>query len=300
MMSVITPGSPLTVEEQLGLLHIPKSSYYWKLKQPLIPLVDPAEIALRHRIQEICIEDSSYGYRRVTIELRKYGFLVNHKRVKRLMAEDNLLCMRRKAFVVPTTDSNHSFRVYPNLAASVVLDKIDQLWVADITYIHLSREFIYLAVILDAYSRRVIGWALSRHIDSTLTLDALTMALATRTLLDSHQRLIHHSDRGVQYACNAYIDALKSYGIDISMSRKGNPYDNAKAESFMKTLKQEEVYMNEYESLEHAKDNIGAFLHKYNTRRLHSSLGYIAPAKFEQIYNQQRMLTTPIDALSVQ
>jgi putative transposase len=300
MMTAIRPELELPVQSQLHLLQIPRSSYYWHLKQPAVALADPQEMLLREKIQAICVDQASYGYRRVTHELRHQGVLVNHKRVKRLMEEDNLLCLRKKAFAIPTTDSNHSYRVYPNLVPGLVLERTNQLWVADITYIHLRREFIYLAVLLDGYSRRVIGWALSRNIDAALTVDALTMALASRQYHSNDQQLVHHSDRGVQYACTAYVDCLRSHNVSISMSRKGNPYDNAKAESFMKTLKHEEVYMNEYESLEDARRNIDAFLHNYNHRRLHSSLGYLAPASFENLIKQPQLGSTLTTAFSVQ
>jgi putative transposase len=193
--------------------------------------------------------------------------------------EDNLLCLRRRNFVV-TTDSNHSFRVYPNLAKDMELTGIDQLWRADITYIRLETEFVYLAVVLDAYSRRVIGWALDRHLEDDLAIAALQMALKRRT---PSKGLTHHSDRGVQYASNDYTGLLKENGVRISMSRRGNPYDNAACESFMKTLKYEEVYRQEYRDLAEAKSNIGQFIEKiYNGKRLHSALGYLPPAQFER------------------
>ena len=237
-----------------------------------------AESLLRDAIQRIALEMSSYGYRTITKELARRGFVVNHKRVLRLMREDNLLCLRQKRFHV-TTDSNHAFAVYPNLAPALELDGMDQLWVADITYIRLQHEFIYLAVILDAYSRRCIGWALKSYLDARLTIAALKMALSSRQVRPG---LVHHSDRGVQYACGDYTELLKVHGIQISMSRRGNPYDNARAESFMKTLKYEEVYLNEYQTMSQARTDIGQFLETvYNQKRLHSSLGYLPPAEFE-------------------
>lgn len=198
----------------------------------------------------------------------------------RILREDNLLCLRRRKFVV-TTDSNHSFRIYPNLAKDLELSGVDQLWRADITYIRLETEFVYLAVVLDAYSRRVIGWALDRHLEDDLAITALRMALRRRTLSAG---LTHHSDRGVQYASNDYTALLKEHDIRISMSRRGNPYDNAACESFMKTLKYEEVYRQEYRDLTEARSCIEQFIEEiYNGKRLHSALGYRPPAEFERL-----------------
>ena len=234
---------------------------------------------LRDAIQRIALEWPCYGRPRITKELRDRGWKVNSKRVYRLMREDNLLCVRKRKFVV-TTDSNHGRKVYPNLAREIVLTGVDQLWVADITYIRLQEEFVFLAVILDAYSRRVIGWALERTLEDQLTLAALRMALARRVVGPG---LVHHSDRGSQYASNDYTDLLKAHGIRISMSRKANPWDNAACESFMKTLKYEEVYRNEYRDLAEARSSIKRFLEQvYNEKRLHSALAYRSPAKFER------------------
>ena len=206
------------------------------------------------------------------------GYVVNHKRVLRLMREDNLLALRRKAFV-PTTDSNHDRAVYANLVPGLDVTGINQLWVADLTYIRLAREWVYLAVILDAWSRRCIGWAMDRTLEASLVLNALDSALAARP---APEGLVHHSDRGVQYASKAYVDRLRNAGIRISMSRRGNPYDNAKAERFIRTLKYEEVYL--YESLDEARSRVGYFIDKlYNRKRLHSALDYAPPAEFEQM-----------------
>jgi putative transposase len=238
----------------------------------------PVEMEIRDEMQKIAVEWPSYGYRRITAELQNRGFAINHKRVLRMMREDNLLCVRRRKFVV-TTDSRHNLPIYRNLAAQIVPTAINQLWVADITYIRLRVEFVYLAVILDAFSRRVIGWALGRTLEAGLAIAALAMALAERR---PQPGLIHHSDRGVQYASQDYTDLLKQHKAEISMSRKGSPYDNAACESFMKTLKYEEVYRNEYRGFEEACASIGDFLERvYNQKRLHSALGYIPPAEFE-------------------
>jgi putative transposase len=237
-----------------------------------------AKVELRDAMQRIALEFPSYGWPRMTEELKRRGWAVNHKRVYGLMREDNLLCLRRRKFVV-TTDSAHTLPVYPNLARAMTLTDLDQLWVADITYIRLQAEFVYLAVILDAFSRRVIGWALGHTMEDTLTLRALRMALEQRRPAPG---LVHHSDRGVQYASGDYTDLLRAHGIVISMSRKGNPYDNAKAESFMKTLKYEEVFREDYRDLIEAHAGIGHFLEQvYNQKRLHSALGYRPPAEFE-------------------
>ena len=239
---------------------------------------------LRDAIQRIALEWPCYGRPRITAELRERDWTVNPKLVYRLMREDNLLCVRKRKFVV-TTDSNHGRKIYPNLARDMILTAPDQLWRADITYIRLREEFVFLAVILDAYSRRVIGWELDRTMEDSLTLSALRMALSRRSVTPG---LVHHSDRGSQYASNDYTDLLKANGIDISMSRKGNPWDNAACESFMKTLKYEEVLRNDYRDLAEARASIAEFLDKlYNHKRLHSALGYMPPAKFEAAHQKE-------------
>lgn len=238
-----------------------------------------AEMELRHQVQRVALENRLYGYRRVSEQLQREGWPIGRKRVARIMREDNLLCVRKRRFVL-TTDSNHFWPVYPNLAPQRMVETINQLWVADITYIRLLEEFIYLAVILDAYSRKVIGWELDQTLEARLALAALERALAQR---ETPPGLIHHSDQGVQYCCRDYVKRLESRQILISMSRRGNPYDNAKAESFMKTLKCEEVYLREYRTIEEARESIGHFIEKvYNQKRLHSALGYCPPEEFEQ------------------
>jgi transposase InsO family protein len=234
---------------------------------------------LRDQIQQIALRWPAYGYRRIRAELLRQGWKTNHKCVLRLMRVDNLLCVRRRKFIL-TTDSHHGLPVYPNLAENLVLSSLDQLWVADITYIRLQLEFIYLAVLLDAFSRRCIGWALQRTLETALVLEALRMALRQRR---PKPGLVHHSDRGVQYAAHDYTAQLEQHGIRISMSRTASPSDNAQAESFIKTLKYEEVYRTDYRNLEEARASIGEFLEKiYNQERLHSALGYRPPLEFER------------------
>ena len=266
----------LTIRRMVQLSQMSRAGFY--RQQARVPGKADPDMDLRDAIQRIALEMPSYGRPRITRELRDRGWKVNPKRVHRLMREDNLLCVRRRKFVV-TTDSAHSLRVYSNLARQMVLTDVDQLWRADITYIRLRDEFVFLAVILDAYSRRLIGWALDRTLETDLPLAALRMALSRRSVAPG---LVHHSDRGVQYASHEYTELLQEHGIAISMSRKGNPWDNAACESFMKTLKYEEVYRNEYRDLAEARASIGQFLDRiYNRKRLHSSLGYVAPAQFE-------------------
>jgi len=258
------------------VLRVSRRGYYrWRTRQGRL---DP-DTGLRDLIQRIALEYPSYGYRRIAEELARSGLPVNHKKVLRLMRQDNLLCLRHKAFVT-TTDARHSLEVYPNLAHDLIPVRTNQLWVADITYIRLRKEFVYLAVILDACSRKCIGWELDHHLFTRLPLAALMGALRERCI---EPGLIHHSDRGVQYASREYTEVLKAHGITISMARKGNPYDNALAESFIKTLKYEEVYLFEYATLGEARERIDHFLAEvYNHKRLHSALGYMPPAEFEE------------------
>ena len=271
----------LTIDRMVKLGWVSRSGFY-RFDENAEPGSDP-HMDLRDDIQRIALAWPSYGRPRITAELRHQGWTVNPKLVYRLMREDNLLCVRKRKFVV-TTDSNHTRKVYPNLARGMILTATDQLWRADITYIRLRDEFVFLAVILDAYSRRVIGWALDRTMEDSLTLTALRMALSRRVV---EAGLTHHSDRGSQYASNDYTDLLKANGIAISMSRKGNPWDNAACESFMKTLKYEEVLRNEYRDLADARASIREFLEKvYNQKRLHSALGYLPPAEFERNHKE--------------
>jgi transposase InsO family protein len=270
----VSAGRGLTIERMVELGRVSRSGFY-RFDESAKP--DP-DMDLRDAIQRIALEWPSYGRPRIRRELRRRGWRVNAKKVYRLLREDNLLCVRKRKFVV-TTDSNHGLHVYANLAAGMVLTGVDQLWRADITYIRLREEFVFLAVILDAFSRKVIGWALDRTMEDELTLTALRMAIKRRGVLLG---LVHHSDRGSQYASNDYTELLKANGIQISMSRKGNPWDNAQCESFMKTLKYEEVLRNEYRDLAEARAAIVEFIEKiYNQKRLHSALGYVPPAEFE-------------------
>lgn len=270
-------ANPLALRKLCQLAAVSRAGFYRWTSRP--PGVDP-DMDLRHEIQCTALEYSCYGSRRITAELRRRGWEVNRKKIQRLMRQDNLLCLRRKPAFVATTNSHHGWAVYPNLAKGRKLTGIDQLWVADITYIRLEMEFVYLAVVLDAYSRRVIGWRLDRTLEAELAIAALQMALRLRSPAPG---LVHHSDRGVQYASGDYTQLLKDHGIAISMSGKANPWDNAMCESFMKSLKQEEVYRQEYRNLAEAQASIERFIEKvYNQKRLHSALRYWPPVEFER------------------
>ena len=276
-----TQGGP-SIEHLCALAHVSRAGFYrfGEVREP-----KRTEADLRDKIQTIALKNRFYGYRRVCRELwRLHGLNINHKHGLRLMREDNLLCLRQKPFVPYTTNSRHEFPIVPNLTRGLVPTGLDQIWVADITYVRLAGQFVYLAVVLDAFSRKVIGWALADHLEASLAIEALDMALAARK---PKPGLIHHSDRGVQYACADYGERLEADGLRISMSRAGNPYDNAKAEHFMRTLKDEEVNGRTYASLEDARANIGAFLENvYNRGRLHSALGYKPPVEFEEELRQ--------------
>lgn len=269
-------ATPLPLLRLCQLTRVSRAGFYrWQQAEE----GGDSDLELRDRIPRLAVEFPSYGRRRIPEELQRRGLRVNPKRVRRIMREDNLLCLRRKPFVV-TTDSEHAWPVYPNLARELVLTGLNPLWVADITYIRLEREFVYLAAILDAFSRRAIGWALGRTLEAKLAIAALQRALASR---ETPPGLVHHSDRGVQYACGEYTALLRQHGITIRMSRTGNPYDNAQAESFWKTLKYEEVYRQEYRDLAEAAASIEHFIERvYNQKRLHSALGYRPPVEFEQ------------------
>jgi len=258
------------------LLRVSRASYYrhWQASAPR-----EEETALRERLQQLALQKRFYGYRRLAVALRQEGFAVNHKRVLRLMREDNLLCLRHRPFVPVTTLSGHSWTVVPNLVRGLQPSGPDQIWVADITYIRLREGFVYLAVVLDAFSRKVVGWAIAHHLKASLAIEALKQALARRRPAAG---LIHHSDQGIQYACEEYRRLLAGHGLQASMSRVGNPYDNAKAESFMATLKREQIDGRRYRDLAEATADIGAFINTiYNLDRLHSALGYRSPEQFE-------------------
>jgi putative transposase len=265
----------MAIERLCSLMGVSRSWYY---ERPSVERKAHKDVDLRDAIERIVLEFPGYGYRRVTAALRREGWTANHKRVLRVMRQESLLCQLKRRFV-PTTDSAHAFGRYPNLIKDIEIEALDRVWISDITYVRLPTAFCYLAAILDAYSRRCVGWHLSRQIDTRLSLSALEMALAARRPAVG---LIHHSDHGVQYASSEYVLRLEEAGALVSMAAVGNPYENAQIESFFRTLKLEEVYIKDYRTFEEAQENIGKFIEEvYNEKRLHSSLGYLPPVEFE-------------------
>lgn len=280
-----------SIERMCALAGVSRGAFYrgWGERAP-----GEAETVLRDAIQRLVLSHRHYGYRRITALLKREGWVVNHKRVARLMREDNLLCLRKPAFRPATTDSQHDWRVWPNLARRMVPMAVNQLWVADITYVRLEGAFVYLAVILDAFSRKVVGWSIANYLTADLTIEALVMAMTNREVIAGE--LVHHSDRGVQYACGEYVERLEAAGILPSMSRAGCPYDNAMAESFMKTLKVEEVHAANYRDLEHTRSAIGTFIETvYNQQRLHSALAYLSPEEFEARSQEAAQKQQPVN-----
>lgn len=280
MIAIVQAAHPeLSLRSLCALLGINRAWYYAQRREDLAARAEATR--LRDAIERLVLAFPGYGYRRVTRALQRDGWSVNHKRILRVMRQESLLCQLKRRFVT-TTDARHAGHIYPNLLRGAAIDGLDQAWVADITYIRLPTTFAYLACILDAFSRRCIGWHLSRFIDTQLTLGALDRALADRRPTPG---LIHHSDRGVQYASATYVARLAGVGARASMSARGNPYENARAESFFKTLKREEVYLKEYRTFEEAQRHLAQFIDDvYNTKRLHSSLGYRPPAEFEEAH----------------
>jgi transposase InsO family protein len=284
MTSRLSQGCSASIERLCRIAGVSRAGYYrfWRKSAPR-----QHDTMVRDTIHRLALANGPHrGYRLATRQLKDEGLVVNHKRVLRLMRQDNLLCLRQRAFVPPTPASNHGWPVVPNLAGDMLLSGLDQLWVADITYIRLQEEFAYLAVILDAFSRRVIGWAMDDHLEASLAIVALERAIAARR--PKPYSLIHHSDRGVQYACSDYREVLAAYRITPSMSRVGNPYDNAKAERFMRTLKTEQVDGTLYRDHHEAERAIGPFIDNvYNSQRLHTALDYRSPVEFEELHRAQ-------------
>ena len=271
-----------SVERMCELAKVSRASYYrnWDQAAP-----SEAEMAIRDAVQKAALGNRRYGYRRIAVLVQRQGVAVSAKRVLVIMREDNLLAVRRRKFVV-TTDSDHDFHIYPNLAQYIDLTDVNQLWVADITYLRLQAEFVYLAVVLDAFSRKVVGWALGRSLQSSLPLSALNQAFERR---QPGPGLVHHSDRGSQYASDDYVKRLEQFNVLISMSRPARPWENAKCESFMKTLKQEEIQVREYHTMEELDLHIEEFINiYYNKERLHSALNYFSPEDFENQHELER------------
>ena len=283
-MTAEATNSNADVQRLCRLAGLPRATYYRHLAGRDSKA---AECELRDLIQRICLKHIFYGYRRVTATLRRQGMVVNAKKVQRLMREDNLLAQRKSPFLKPPAERPSGFLVVPNLVRGLVPSAPDQIWVADITYVHLAKAFAYLAVILDAFSRKAIGWAFEETLDASLAIAALEKAITARR--PARGSLIHHSDRGVQYASIAYRQRLADRDIAISMSRPGNPFDNAKAESFMKTLKAEEVNGKAFADINDARRRINGFIAEvYNKERLHSALGYQSPLEFETTFAQNK------------
>jgi len=276
------------VERLCALAGVSRASYYrdWDQAAPA-----KEETELRDLVQRLSLENPRYGYRRITALVRREGWLVNHKRIARIRGEDNLLSLRGPAFKPATTDSRHTYVRWPNLARGLILTGLNQMWAADITYVRLEETFVYLAVVLDVFSRKVVGWALADHMRAELALEALDKALAARDV--TGLGLVHHSDQGVQYAYKGYIDRLLAAGVQPSMSRPARPWDNGFAESFMKTLKSEEVDGSAYLDLDDARARIGEFIDRvYNQQRLHSALRYLSPEEFEAKQTNLSTLST--------